>query len=309
MGISFCDDPFDPYRSQGIYDSDTDTNIPMNMNGFFCTMMTHCPSLDKIESCRHIILSDEHHWDPTSEIVDISSIYTSIPKPLTSMSTIYKFDTLMSSCGLSTEELIHQTAASVSVSSNTKSMDQRLASADKKYWKPTPFPELLQHDAMFISERHHKVTAESLARKFHIGIKRALHTINVMTQEAIRSALHPLTRRYKTDFMQSKYHRLNTTFFTDTIFPTIKSLNQYTCAQVWANAEGYVYVDPLRSKKDTHISLNHLVEDIGVPRQIFSDGAKEETGLGSKFVRWAQELKCNSQWQNRGEGTIGKLKA
>ena len=288
----------------------------MTMPGSFCSMNTRYPTLEEIESCTHIILSDKYHWDPTVLVVNISDVIRNLPSRYQNMSSYHEFDCLMSSCGLSTNELIQRSTASVRISLHEAAKDRRLKDAAKVYHKPDPFPMELNNDSRFTLERHHKVTAESLARKFHIGIKRASHTLKATTQEAIRSALHPLTRRYRTDFMQSKYRRLNTTFFTNTLFPNSKSLNQNSCAQIWANADGYVYVDPLRSKKDTHISLNHFVEDVGVPRQIFSDGAKEETGPTSKFVKRARDLSCKlrssepySQWQNRVEGTIGKLKA
>ena len=89
-----------------------------------------------------------------------------------------------------------------------------------------------------------------------------------------------------------------------------------TCCQIWTDGKGYVFADPLRSKKETHLSLNNLVETIGVPITIFSDGAKEETGPNSMFTKRSKELHISShqsepysQWKNRCEGVIGKLKA
>ena len=89
-----------------------------------------------------------------------------------------------------------------------------------------------------------------------------------------------------------------------------------TCCQIWTDGKGYVFADPLRSKKETHLSLDNLVETVGVPATIFSDGAKEETGPNSLFTKISKELHISShqsepysQWQNRCEGVLIKLKA
>ena len=100
------------------------------------------------------------------------------------------------------------------------------------------------------------------------------------------------------------------------MFGATKSLQQNTCCQVWTNGQGYVFADPLRSKKETHLSLDRLVDTVGIPNKVFSDGAREEVGVKSKFVSRLRELHITahqsepySQWQNRAENSIGKLKA
>ena len=71
----------------------------------------------------------------------------------------------------------------------------------------------------------------------------------------------------------------------------------------------------MRSKNETHIPLNNLVKTVGIPETIFSEGAKEEVGSNSKFTKRIKELNVSthrsepySQWQNRCENIIGKVK-
>ena len=51
FGISLCDDPTDPHRALGMYDHENDLDIPMVMNGSFCSLLTRCPTKDEIQTC------------------------------------------------------------------------------------------------------------------------------------------------------------------------------------------------------------------------------------------------------------------
>ena len=309
FGISLCDDPTDAHRELGIYVPSSDLMIPMTMNGSICSIMTRCPTHDELDSCRHILLSDEHNWNPDAVTFNVSSLNGEIEN--THLET--EFDTLLSSCGGSPRELVQRAVAPIRVNNNkTKSKTSQHDGGN--YIPPSPFQQGI--DSIYTSERHHKVTPESLSRKWHIGLNRARATIKCTNQLGIRSALYPLTRRYRTDLIQLKYRRLRCTMYTDTIFPATKSLNQMKCCQIWTDGKGYVFADPLLSKKDTYVSLNNLIETVGIPETIFSDGAKEEVGPNSKFTKRMQELHISSrnseaysQWQNCCENTIGKLKA
>jgi len=68
------------------------------------------------------------------------------------------------------------------------------------------------------SERHHGVDASLLSLKWGIGLEKAKNTIDNTTQINIRSAILPLTRRYRTDLLSQRLRRLNIRFYTDSIF-------------------------------------------------------------------------------------------
>ena len=61
-GILLCNDPKDPQRTLGFQ---TNTlNIPLFAEVKIATMSTHCPSLEELDSCQYIYLSDQEIWDP-----------------------------------------------------------------------------------------------------------------------------------------------------------------------------------------------------------------------------------------------------
>ena len=63
-GILLCDDPTDPHRTLGF---ETNTlNISLFIEGTIATMSTCFPSLEELESCQNIYLSDQESWDPSN---------------------------------------------------------------------------------------------------------------------------------------------------------------------------------------------------------------------------------------------------
>ena len=59
------------------------------------------------------------------------------------------------------------------------------------------------------NKRHHGTDPNLLSRKWGIGLKKARDTLAKTTQLNIRSALLPLTRRYRTDLLSQRLKRLS----------------------------------------------------------------------------------------------------
>eukprot|EP00980_Cylindrotheca_fusiformis_P026932 scaffold18119_cov100-Cylindrotheca_fusiformis.AAC.1 len=67
--------------------------------------------------------------------------------------------------------------------------------------------------------RKEVVNAEELARKFKIGLETAKKTLLATTQNGLRSAVHPIVRRYKTDLVRGlEAKRTPGNWYTDTFF-------------------------------------------------------------------------------------------
>jgi hypothetical protein len=62
---------------------------------------------------------------------------------------------------------------------------------------------------------HEGINPENLARLWNIGIETAKRTLQVTTQQGIRTALHPLHRRYRVDHLHLNRRLLNGDWFTD----------------------------------------------------------------------------------------------
>ncbi|MGH3055899.1 MAG: hypothetical protein ACRDL7_13075, partial [Gaiellaceae bacterium] len=141
----------------------------------------------------------------------------------------------------------------------------------------------------------------------------AVRTLQVTTQKSIRNAVHPLHRRYRTKQQQLCYNQLSSRFYSDTMFSTQKSTTHHTCGQIFVNDLEFVRFIPMKSKADAGDALAEFIQDIGIPSQLHTDNAKEET-LGTwKRVRSSHQIKQTetepySPWQNRAERTIREVK-
>ena len=127
-------------------------------------------------------------------------------------------------------------------------------------------------------ERHPQVNYETLGERWNIGLTQAKQTLNVTTQKGVRSAILPLSRRYRTDRMYYQRKLRNQRFYTDTIFGKCKSLTNNTCAQIFANEAYFVKAYPMEKKSGAGLALRQFTRDFGVPEYLTSDGASEQTG-------------------------------
>ena len=93
------------------------------------------------------------------------------------------------------------------------------------------------------SERHHGNDTSLLSVKWGMGLEMAKNTMKNTTQYNIRSAILPLTRRYRTDLLSERLRRLDTRFYTSAMFSKIStSLRGNTYAQVFTDGNGAVFV-------------------------------------------------------------------
>jgi hypothetical protein len=59
--------PKDRSSSHSIYSPDEDFSIPLTMNGVFSCFHSRTPTQEEIATCRHIKLTDEYSWNPSSD--------------------------------------------------------------------------------------------------------------------------------------------------------------------------------------------------------------------------------------------------
>ena len=138
----------------------------------------------------------------------------------------------------------------------------------------------------FVSdERHLKITAETLAEKFGISIPRAQKTLRVTTQRGVRSAILPISRRYRADRMFS-VKRLNGKFATDTAYGKIKSLRGNVGSQVFSHKCGFKVCYPLQKIDGNSVGdalTQFILSNFGVPERFTFDGASVQTGPKTRF--------------------------
>jgi len=87
-----------------------------------------------------------------------------------------------------------------------------------------------------------------------------------------------------------------------------------TCAQVFTDGNGAVFVYPMKGKSEAGQQLINLIQQVGVPNELYKDGAPEMGG-SSEFNKVCREYRIrstftepHSPWQNKCEDTIGVLR-
>ena len=114
--------------------------------------------------------------------------------------------------------------------------------------------------------------------------------------------------------MQSKRKRLNDTFYSDTMFSGLRSIRGNTCAQIFTNGK-FVHLEPIHRKAEAGEALHSMIDEVGIPDKMVFDGAKEQTGPKSEFMRALRKYRVSywqtepySPWQNRAEDQIREVR-
>jgi hypothetical protein len=321
FGIDICDDPFDSNRTIGIIDTLTDFTIPMEFGRSFVYFKSQAPTMEEIRDNPHIEMTSDFPWDPATvgqhplsreeeeqwKIVakvqiDQHTISARPDEPQLHYDKL-EYDILMSSHSAAYSEriLIQCLILSIQVASCHEE--------DEDLEDKTDVPQQTVA-SVDIWMRHTAVSAEEISRKFGVGLETARKTLKATTQCGIRHAVHPLSRRYRTDILQLKQKRLNDTFYTDTMFSGIKSLQGNTSAQLFTNGK-FVHLEPMERKAQAGEALLSMVDEVRILDKIIFDGAKEQTGKQSDFMKWIRKYQISnwqtkpySQWQNRAEDQI-----
>lgn len=296
FGISLCDDPFDPHRDLSIYDPHTDIYIPLSMSATTVMLTTRAPTQDEIQHCtRTIIMCDDTEWDPHNVNINVNQKHN---VDLT------------------------RTISAVASSRTRQCIDDELmlSSISPALTDFTMLPALISQvhvanvSSITSDTRHSSISPDNLASKWKVSLETARNTLHATTQHAVRSAQHPLRRRYRTDLLLARYRRLNAVFYSDTMFSKYKSLRGYKTAQIFAN-EHMVQLYPMTSKSHAGEALQNFIDDVGVPNKIVVDGAQEQVGSNSEFAKTCRKVKSKlgqtepyTPRQNRCEYYIGELK-
>jgi len=158
------------------------------------------------------------------------------------------------------------------------------------------------------------IDASTLSRQWGIGLDTAKNALRATTQLGIRHAIHPITRRYRTDYMALRHRRLHATFYSDTLFSKFRSITGAKCAQIITDGL-YTHIYPMPSKSSAGDALHHFITDIGIPDIVIIDNAPEMTGTNSEFCKICHQYKiqhCQTEpytpRQNRAELSIREIK-
>jgi hypothetical protein len=160
------------------------------------------------------------------------------------------------------------------------------------------------------------VDAQHLAKIWRIDHDTARRTLEITTQRRKHAPNSNLTRNYSTKDRMLRYKRIADHFFMDTFFATIKggkSSRGNTCCQLFVTDKGFLYVVPMKSKKDTLLAVKQFAKEIGAPEAIISDPSGEQTSHALKLFcneigTTLRALEEGTPWANRAELYIGLIK-
>ena len=166
-----------------------------------------------------------------------------------------------------------------------------------------------------LADRPKGVSAKALSKLWYIREDLAQGAIDSTTQLKRHNADNTLSRNFSTNDRMLRYRRIQSWFYTDTMFATRrgKSTRQNTCCQVFVSDKGFVAVYPMRHQRDFQDALHLFCKEIGVPTTLVADSHPSQT---SKEVRrfcdqvgtTLRQLEKSTQWANRAELYIGLLK-
>ena len=295
FGHSLCDDPWDPNRTLGL--DVGDVFIPFFASGPNLFFETRVPSDWEMSNLQLIELTAPH-WDPST-----------LNMPVT-YDDDARYRTINALSGLSESETM--------LGNVTSSLDSRRLCV--LYSSAVQVPDVPTGTGVSIAatvtgERHTSVTAENLARMWGIGLETAKRTLHVTTQRGVRTAIHPLHRRYRVDHLHLNRRRLNGDWYSDTLFSKVTSLQGNNCAQVFTNGS-FTSIHPLISKSKVGQALTEFTDDVGIPDSIMTDGATEIVGPKTEFMKEVNRLKIRmkrsevgrSNQNHAAEREIGELK-
>jgi hypothetical protein len=107
----------------------------------------------------------------------------------------------------------------------------------------------------------------------------------------------------------------NQKFYTDTLIGKYKSLTNNTCLQTFANESHFVKAYQMETKAMAGAALRLFIPDFGVPEKLTSNGAAEQTGPNTEFMRNIRKYGIDHRLsephrpsQNRAESVIQEVK-
>jgi hypothetical protein len=163
---------------------------------------------------------------------------------------------------------------------------------------------------------HQGVKPEHLSKIWRIDIEIAKRMMDITSQTSIRTDNPKIAKNYGTNDHMLRYKRINDYFFMDTFFATKtagKSSRGHSCCQLFLTDKGFVYVGPMRSKKEVFQAVKQFAKEIGAPDAIIADAAREQKSLElwkfcSKIGTTLRVLEEGTPWTNKAKLYIGLIK-
>ena len=206
--IDYWDNPFDPLHELSIV-VDGDLSIPLHFHGTKLTFNSRVPTKGELDTCRQIEMTSILPWEPHE--VHLGQVQR--------QNTTDTFHRCINEIGRCSGECPIYHYADVNTDEailhNMEPILITIGELISNMYEPSTLDIPIRRT--FVSgDRHTRLNANKLAEMWCIGPQRAYATINSTTQHGIRSALLPISRRYRSDRIYN-VKRLNSKFATDNV--------------------------------------------------------------------------------------------
>ena len=314
-GIDFWDNPFD--KSKEICIEMDDIQIELNMRGTKVLFESRAPTDEEIASCPRIEMTSKSEWNPESVILSnvSSDVRRDICQRRIAQTHVYKQKTFEYVDPSSDEAILHDIAPSfIDLKEQLISTLPRNVAQVNRF--DTSLEDLPVRQTFTSTDRHGIVSAEVLADRFGIGLNRARDTLKATHQRGVRSALLPISRRYRAD-RQFDTKRLKGKFATDTVYAKRRSLVGNIGSQVYSHKCGFneCYHLPKVDGERVGNSLKSFISDYGAPDHLTFDGAAVQVGRNTDFQKTIRKYEIKSHVsaprrpdENPAEGAIREIK-
>ena len=259
---------------------------------------TWTPSERDLQDYPHVVLTSDKLWDPHS--VNFPSISKMETEELEGRNiSSVGHDLRRESMDISFCDPYHQSMKIFDI----QVFNARIIQSTKIHTKisngPLPKDQIMPTKTFISSERHSNTTAEDLSEIWNISVEQARMTLDATTQYHVRSAIMPLSRRYRTDRMFEP-KRIKGIMASDTMDPRCDSMyGDYRYAQVFGNKQMFCEAYPIVSKADCDQALKRFIIEYGAPDVMVTDGSPEQTGRNAKFQSTLRKNKVRSSVTNR----------
>lgn len=272
-GIPFWDNPYDKDRKLCI-EATSELTIPLVTRGTKIFFRSRVPTARELATCEHIPLTATREWNPSE--VTMSQLATQQTPPMfrqneSRIGSQWSYldatndHAILNEIDPTLVQLRERIISTMNIDENTVDVPTRRT--------------FVSHD------RHTRVTADTLAERFLSGPGQAAATLKATLQRGLRSAILPISRRYRADGMYS-VKRLMGKFSAHTLWGTVRSLKGNVATQLYSHKCGFVAAYHLTKANNENIgdSLANFVHDYGAPETLTFDGAAVQVGSKTRFM-------------------------
>ena len=277
-GVKVQDNPYDASQGMHLSTEDNEVVIPLRSIGTTIYFDTRSPTDKELQECCHVYYTSKQEWNPNAVRFPEPAIRLEEGK-LTARIDAIRAQSTTRDCQLCDQHLSCHCCDVVSL--GPPELVERLIAEVRIDGHSEDVPSR----RTFVSnERHARVSPAELSECWGIGLTQATNTIQVTTQKGMRSAILPLSRRYRADRVFER-PLLRGQFSTDTMDGRVKSLDGNRYAQVFATKDLFAAAYPMQSKSMAGEGLRQFVHEYGRPEHLTFDGSGEQTGKKTEFMK------------------------